>query len=110
MFGDGQRGVQVAGRLQIRFLDSRELHKVALKAKLERCCAVHRHGDSNRTTRLCVDVMTAGNSLQDPTAGFQQAAKVPAADRVHTAISSARSVAELGISSKSTDRQPSTAS
>lgn len=60
-------------RSQIRFGDSGEFHEMALKPSLQRLVSMNRNGDADFGTRLCVDVMTAGYSLQRPAALLQQA-------------------------------------
>ena len=59
---------------------------------------------------LRVDVMTAADSPQAPTAGLEQSARLLAAEGLQTAISMTLSAPEIGISEAFTDRHPSIAS
>jgi len=68
-------------------LETSQFHEVTQKPHFERCIAVDRNGYADRATSLDVNVMASTDSLQRPTVRLQQACKLLAGKRLHSANS-----------------------
>jgi hypothetical protein len=68
------------------------------------------YGDSRGVFGFGVDVMTSCHSFQLPAVFFELPREIFSGDSFQTAMSRTLSVAEIGKSLTSTERQPSTAS
>jgi hypothetical protein len=80
------------------------------QANLQRTVAVNRDRQTYRTAGAAIYVMTTVDPKEPPTASLDEARELASGQLPHTAISKTRSLPPGFGSSRSTDKQPSTAS
>jgi hypothetical protein len=96
--------------LELRFLDTGNLHYMTPQDDFQRCIALYRNSVPRWVTGHAIDVMAAIDSLKLPVFVFWKPSLILTENHFHTATSTIRSCSPVSIVVSSTDIAASTAS